>query len=1484
MRAAQMPPDRMHAEVQQEIQLQQAAGMKEPDVQKYWGIEQPKSQIISNHTSSNVAALMTAAPATQARIQQATKQAAQADADVRAASGIGGNPDERPDAVSQILGYGKAALEYATAGWTYATANAIGVVDQGPGAALARVPLPQADIGFGKSDPHLAPAALGDAVSQVAAVATMKPEVSDMSLASRQAAIDAFHKGEISDPSHFADAVVGRENVTPGMRKAIPSSADYQRAATQLLAQPGAVAHPTMARRVMANMNRIWVETGLNPNEQLQLAQSRPDMKEELLTQTVHGDPVAPAFRGAAKSEPEPLSPPPPTEAAAPGATPAAGEATSWYGTRANPVAPASPTFFKSPDEAMGMFRSLEGSADNAISKPQGTGHGGAMGRFQIMPATAAGYGFDPARLLDPDYNTMVAKTIITDLFNKYHGNREAMEIAYNSTPRRAAEYLAAGPGTRLEAIADATVRGGVRYIEVKSTKDESFLLPETQKYLANGRRRAGEKETGEPIGPDDYTAPPHAEVPGDVDVRNAEAEGDTEGAARAQRVADDQREEAAAADEARGAGEKITSGGIGAQSVWDNATDRQILDELGASIGVPDETPVRGLSLWDRTVMVASRLQPIKAADDLARQTIEGYDPEKEFSLLDNFRQAAHSDDRAKVAMGFTWGGKERGGIVVRDGDVSVKVLPDTPTARSAFQQVLQDGGNPDDFMRWLAGRRAVALESAGVETPFNAFAAKAAMQSKTLAAKYAKGAALWDAFTKGARDYARASGRYSAEQIKGMEDADLSTWVSFNRIMGKEVGFTRRGFTVGAPVKGMKGGSEGLIGDMLSNSLDNVSAMFRAADNNYAVAKLVSMAEANPDFAAALGVRELRVAKNPNLDVVENEMKAYGIPEDKWEAARPAIQSLMQDREALKPNELAFYRDGQKEVWRTGWPELAQMIKGSTPIQVEGLSKVFQSIGHAVSGAITAMPDFAIKMFGSHQLVQFINSPLRMRELPAATGLTGLAKLMGMDGMLEDVMANGGLGSSMRALDRDNHYDMMTQVLGETGWLDRVRNDVGQYKAAPSLAAAKQVGQTAILSPVRVLRAMNERLDLGNRVGLSEAAKGAGMSPLKAGAHAAEYGIDYTNGSAYAIVNWWAGMVPFMRAGLLYQEQAVKAIERNPGAYAAAAATAVTLPKMALYIANMIQDDIPAGEPGALSENDKYRNLSAWERLYYFITPSVNGQRFKLRMPDYAAYVFGALPEAAMMAMYEHNPARLRDLGTTFLHDFVPPLTPPALQAPAEVLTNTNLETWQPLVSDSQRGVAGELRYIQETSGPAKALAKLLGPDNNAPLIGVGHIPPMAAIEHIVTSWGGPIGQQILSAVGARPGPPGAPFDWAKAPFAQAFLIAHPEGGRALDDYYAEKDRFDQWAQAKSELHHEARRGDTSNFSYNAEARRFAAEDERAMQTSIAIGRMRDSIYAIDANPNMPDDDKRQRTNQIVDQMVTIAEAATAQMRKIQ
>lgn len=78
-------------------------------------------------------------------------------------------------------------------------------------------------------------------------------------------------------------------------------------------------------------------------------------------------------------------------------------------------------------------------SPDDAVS------HSGAVGRYQIMPGTARQYGFEPERLMEPDYNKQVAGTILNDLWRRYHGDASAVLVAYNAGPSTANKWMASG-------------------------------------------------------------------------------------------------------------------------------------------------------------------------------------------------------------------------------------------------------------------------------------------------------------------------------------------------------------------------------------------------------------------------------------------------------------------------------------------------------------------------------------------------------------------------------------------------------------------------------------------------------------------------------------------------------------------------------------------------------------------------------------------------------------------------------------------------------------------------------------------------------------------------------------------------------------------------------------------------------------------------------------------------------------------------------
>lgn len=104
------------------------------------------------------------------------------------------------------------------------------------------------------------------------------------------------------------------------------------------------------------------------------------------------------------------------------------------------------------------LIQKLERSGEHAVSPK------GAIGKNQITPGTALMYGFDPAKLQDPDYNDRVAYAIQADLIKQYGNDLDAILAAYNGGKGRADAFL-------------------------KSGRDLSVLPRETQDYIKRSHK-----------------------------------------------------------------------------------------------------------------------------------------------------------------------------------------------------------------------------------------------------------------------------------------------------------------------------------------------------------------------------------------------------------------------------------------------------------------------------------------------------------------------------------------------------------------------------------------------------------------------------------------------------------------------------------------------------------------------------------------------------------------------------------------------------------------------------------------------------------------------------------------------------------------------------------------------------------------------------------------------------------------------------------
>lgn len=394
------------------------------------------------------------------------------------------------------LGQGVGDLPFNIIG---AVGGAAAGAETGPGAALTggagAMALPQAVrevmTDYYKSGHAGRPLTAGDFVSMIAQSAWNTAKSAAVGAVSggvggkvgalaEDIAAPAFAK-TAAQVTAFSTAATGTQAALDGK---MPDAEDFAAGTVAALGLAGA-GHivPTGALKlspageeVKSNQENIYRQTGVPPWEQAHAAKGDPVLDQELKAQDVNGDAVAPVFNATRPPEHEPYKTSFKTNAM---------KVQDEHEAQMQDIHSAA-SVKSHVEELLPQVRSLERSGDNAISPK------GAVGRYQIMPGTARQYGFDPARLTDPTYNEMVARTVLGDLSRRFHGDTEAVLVAYNAGPGRAFKFIRDG-------------------------RDTSELPRETQNYLIRAGFGGKGGKPPEPPPPPGEPGQPEGENPREV-------------------------------------------------------------------------------------------------------------------------------------------------------------------------------------------------------------------------------------------------------------------------------------------------------------------------------------------------------------------------------------------------------------------------------------------------------------------------------------------------------------------------------------------------------------------------------------------------------------------------------------------------------------------------------------------------------------------------------------------------------------------------------------------------------------------------------------------------------------------------------------------------------------------------------------------------------------------------------------------------------
>lgn len=1063
------------------------------------------------------------------------------------------------------------------------------------------------------------------------------------------------------------------------------------------------------------------------------------------------------------------------------------------------------------------LSTALEGSRDDSVSPA------GAIGKHQIMIGTARQYGYGQGMsqaelaqwLHDPNNNAQVFHSIASDLHQRFHGDMNAMLIAYNAGPGRAGQYMKAGPGTELEAIPDKSSRSGIRYESVPSARDESFLPAETQKYLANGRRRSGgagqdaggESEDGG--GPPALRVFPHADNQAEPDEAASDRFGGGNG------------------------GEPPDGGlpGLGGPEGPNKRTftPEAATEELMANIGEPPKPP--SLLNPDRLMeQYVSELSPARNIDTaLVREG--GFDRNRDIGQEDMFRQTYASDTRTGAFVRFG---------VLRIEDGAIKVVEGSPSIMKAADEVRAAGGNMRGWTAWMLAKRTVDKERQGVKTGFNLDAANALATDHGSQGKYEAATQTFNRVMDGGLEYGRDSGLFSQDQVESMM-RDNPAYISMRRIMGdnESFGTGKRGFAARDPLRQMEGSDRQII-DPIYATIDNLRVIIAMADRNRAIGSIIGQVES--DKLKYLGLQKM----DPKYTVSagpDEPFKPYALGED----ADQTYQPLLAERSAkgLSPNEFIYYRNGVAERWKATNPALVTLMRKSVgPGEVNIIGKAFDKIAALDRAGIVLEPSFPTRVTLRHQVTAFIADPLH--PPPFITWMSGIHDALTEKGVFPEWMANGGAGTALADMDVKWLQRDMEFTFEDQGVFNRMWNRVKH--------------------PLEAAQWMSERIDAAARIGYYKLARSRGIEPLKAATMSRKAMLDYAEKASLEAVNSVARKVPFLRPKILGIKMFAENFADRPAATAGYGAlgvlgmtvATVTVPTMLLYAANYFADK-------SLPEEEKYSSIPRWIRDTHYITPPIAGARVQFPYPFVVGTVFGGLVNRFLDHWVKTDPHAFDDWASGTLSDYKPQeMLPTAIKTPLESVANYNFMSGHAIVPSSVEAADGYMQYTNATTEPAKAVSRYLG----APGLNIANFSPMQ-LEHWVDGWTGPIGMGVLRAVNGRMTDYKPPSQMADMPIAGTFFVRNPQmHAQQIEDFYTDMKAMEaahaDWAMAM-------KHGDQGEIAAAARGPFYGLRVVGKIAAALHVQAA--AVSAVNNDKTMRPEEKSQAVDQILNSMIQLS-----------
>jgi hypothetical protein len=698
-----------------------------------------------------------------------------------------------------------------------------------------------------------------------------------------------------------------------------------------------------------------------------------------------------------------------------------------------------------------------------------------------------------------------------------------------------------------------------------------------------------------------------------------------------------------------------------------------------------------------------------------------------------------------------------------------------------------------------YLIGKRVLELHERGLKTPFDFF--KAENDVRLYKGKYEGIAKEIREYQRQQMDYLEDSGFLDKATRKIIEEANKD-YVPFRYLLEKEyadIGTTSKTAKKIRGLKKYKGSEKGEIIDPIDSIYTNTTYYLTLAEKNAALTKFVEMVEGNPALAKELGIKNV-TKKAKKIEISAKEVaKNLGVSEKQIrEAGVENFAVFRKQGHILADNQIAVYRNGKRQVWEMP-KELIEPFSGTNIITTHlqnALSKPFiQALTlptKTLRAGVILDPVYMVKnLFRDSWLTSIVSrhgfavpmwrtfNGIFTRVFPGEKGRAAF----------ERFERSGAIQSTIQSFDRYGQPGVKGEFQSRTLHNEIHRNPVNRF--VELLRAGSEF--TEVAAKFGEFLYVEKKF---NKINLKKPGSFTNREILKKAGFEARDIFDFAKaGYGAEAVNSFSA---FYTSRLRGYEKIYEAFKERPVKTFFAGTLWLTAPTLSLWVVNY---DDPLHERLPQWKKDLFWNIpinkGTTTKLYndyidkgYSEEEAMNraieetDQFFlSLPVPWEMGLLFAKLPERIMDAVYKQEPELVVDFFMDNAKNLDPRFSFDAFRPFNEIANNRSIFYDRPIVPESvQNTLMPEFEYGRSTSEFSKLLGQILQDVN------VGSFGSPAKIDHLIKSWTGGAGKQLLDFtdfIAKKTGlveAPASPWstNWVKnldsIPFVKAFVIRQP------------------------------------------------------------------------------------------------------------